>query len=61
MWKHKESGKFYIGSAVNLSKRFTLYFSDKYLDRYKYMYICNAILHHGHSSFSLSILEYIDI
>jgi len=25
------------------------------------MYICNALLHHGHSSFSLTILEYIDI
>jgi group I intron endonuclease len=25
------------------------------------MYICNALFHHGHSSFNLSILEYIDI
>jgi hypothetical protein len=25
------------------------------------MYICNTLLYHGHSSFSLLIVEYIDI
>src|SRR5579871_707953 len=25
------------------------------------LYICNALVHHGHSAFSLTILEYIDI
>jgi len=59
-WTHI-SGKIYVGSAVDLSKRFRSYFSESYLNRYKSMYICNALLHHGHSSFSLTILEYTDI
>jgi len=59
MWKHEESGKIYIGSAVDLSKRFSLYFSKSYLEKNK-SYINNAILLHGYSLFSLTILEYIE-
>jgi group I intron endonuclease len=61
MWTHKESNKMYVGSATDLSLRLGKYFSKNYLNRNKNMYICNALLNHGHSSFSLSILEYIDI
>ena len=32
LWTHKKSGKTYLGSAVDLSKRITQYFSIKYLD-----------------------------
>lgn len=60
-WKHIESGKIYIGSAINLSKRLKNYFSESYLSQDKSMYICNALLHHTHSSFSLTILEYVNI
>jgi group I intron endonuclease len=60
MWVH-ESGKIYVGSAVDLSKRISEYFSIKYLDNNKKMYICNALNHHGYAAFSLLILEYIDI
>lgn len=60
-WTHKESGKIYVGSAFDLYNRFKQYFSKGYLRRYKNSYIYNALLHHGHSSFNLSILEYIDI
>jgi group I intron endonuclease len=60
-WIHKESGKSYIGSAVDLSNRFRKYFSKSYLNNNKSMYINNALLHHGYSAFSLSILEYLDI
>jgi group I intron endonuclease len=60
-WTHKESGKIYVGSAVNLSKRLNNYFNENYLNHDKNMYICNALLLHGHSAFSLTILEYIDI
>ena len=60
-WTHLESGKFYIGSAVDLSKRLKDYFSKAHLERSKTRYINNAILSHGYSAFSLSILEYIDI
>lgn len=58
-WQHKETGKIYIGSAINLSKRFLIYFSKSYLKRNR-SYINSAILLHGYSAFSLSILEYID-
>jgi len=60
MWKHKESGKIYIGSAIDLSKRLSLYFSVSSLKKDN-NYICRALLHHTHSAFSLSILKYIDI
>jgi group I intron endonuclease len=61
-WTHKKSGKIYIGSAVDLSLRLKGYFSITYLNKAKSnSYIYNAILEHGYSAFSLSILEYIDI
>jgi group I intron endonuclease len=59
-WKHNESGKIYIGSAFDLSKRFSLYYSKGYLEKNK-SYINSAILLHGYSLFSLTILEYVDI
>ena len=61
MWTHKESGKRYVGSAVNLSNRLKNYFFKSYLERSKSMYICNALLHHGFSAFTLTIYEYIEI
>lgn len=61
LWTHKESGNKYVGSAVDLSKRITQYFSIKYLDKNKTMRICNALAYYGYSAFSLTILEYIDI
>lgn len=61
MFKHIESGKVYVGSSVDLSKRLSLYFSKKYLNRFKRVYIHNALLHHEYAAFSLSILKYLDI
>jgi len=60
-WIHKESGKIYIGSAVDLYKRLRQYYSISRLNRNKNQYISNALLSHGYSAFSLSILEYINI
>lgn len=60
LWTHKESGKIYIGSAFDLSKRLKDYFSTNYLKRSN-SYICNAIGFHTHSAFYLSIIEYIYI
>lgn len=57
----KESGKIYIGSAVDLSERLRQYYSITRLNRNKNQYIRNALLTHGHSKFSLEIVEYIDI
>lgn len=50
-----------MGSTVNLYNRLKNYFSIKYLERYKSMYIYNALICHTHSAFSLVILEIIDI
>jgi hypothetical protein len=61
LWLHKSSGKLYVGSSFNLSRRFNQYFSKANLERYKSMYICNALSRYGHSEFSLYILKYIDI
>jgi GIY-YIG catalytic domain len=44
-WIHIESGKTYIGSAVDLSKRLKDYFSKSHLERTKTRYILQIILH----------------
>lgn len=62
MWTHLESSKIYIGSASDLSLRLKGYYSKAYMNKAKSnSYIYNAILQHGYSLFSLTILEYIDI
>jgi len=43
---------------VNLSIRFLEYFNTSYLLRNPSMMICRAMLKHGYSNFSLTILEY---
>jgi len=60
LWTHKESGKKYIGSAVDLSRRLKDYYSTYTLNKIN-SYIYKALISHSHSAFSLSILEYIDI
>ena len=60
MWTHLESGRIYVGSAFDLSKRLKNYYSPTYL-KWADNYISRALLFHTHSAFSLSILEYIDI
>ena len=59
-WTHLESGKIYIGSAIDLSKRLYCYYNKAYLKKYNSR-IFNAILCHGYSGFSLTILECVDI
>jgi LAGLIDADG endonuclease/GIY-YIG catalytic domain len=61
IWTQLFSNKKYVGSSVNLSRRLTYYFSKVNIARYKKSRIHNALLHFGYSSFSLSILELIDI
>lgn len=61
-WTHLEFNKVYIGSAIDISTRLYSYYSLPYLNRLKKnSYIYSAIILYGYSSFSLSILEYIDI
>jgi group I intron endonuclease len=61
MWTYRDSGKNYVGSSINISSRFNSYYSLPYLIRRKSSHICNALSLYGYSSFSITILEYIDI
>lgn len=57
-----ESGKCYIGSATDLSKRFRNYYNLSYLETHKNKSIIyKALLKYGYHKFSLGILEYCDI
>ena len=60
-WINLLNGKSYVGSGVNLSHRLKLYYSlrsmNAQLKRGKSA-IYSSILKHGHSSFSLEILEF---
>lgn len=61
LWRNKINGKIYIGSSVNLSKRFKNYFNESYITRLKdYMIIYKALLSYGYENFTLEILEYCD-
>ena len=61
MWKNLTNDKCYIGSAVNLPNRLAFYYSFKAIInslKNSKSHIYNAILKHGHSNFSFTILEY---
>nr|YP_010390664.1 GIY-YIG endonuclease [Fusarium asiaticum]QJT59516.1 GIY-YIG endonuclease [Fusarium asiaticum]QJT62211.1 GIY-YIG endonuclease [Fusarium asiaticum]QJT63584.1 GIY-YIG endonuclease [Fusarium asiaticum]QJT64129.1 GIY-YIG endonuclease [Fusarium asiaticum]QJT64408.1 GIY-YIG endonuclease [Fusarium asiaticum] len=61
LWRNKINGKTYVGSSVNLAKRFKNYFNESYLTRLKdYMVIYKALLAYGHENFTIEILEYCD-
>jgi excinuclease UvrABC nuclease subunit len=56
-----KNGKQYIGSAINISKRLLFYFSILSMEallKSSRSHICSALLKYGHSTFSLSIMEY---
>jgi len=58
-WTHRESGKSYIGSSVDLGKRFTTYYSYDWISsQAKSSIICKSLIKYGYSEFSLEILEY---
>ena len=56
-WVNLKNGKMYIGSSVNLVRRLKSYYNINVLMNGN-MAIYKAILLHGHSEFSLDILEY---
>ena len=58
-WTNIITGETYVGSSVNLCKRFKSYFNFNYLSKNK-MIISKAILKYGYSNFNLEILEYCD-
>jgi len=55
------NNKTYIGSSVNLSHRFSCYYSIKHIERLKTSNICKALIKYGYSGFKLEILEYCSI
>ena len=61
MWTNLMNNKSYIGSSVDLKRRFLEYFNIKRLLRYSSMAINKALLKYGYSQFSLSILEYCEV
>jgi hypothetical protein len=61
-FNNKLNGNFYIGSSVNLSRRFNNYFSLSYISKVKnHLTISRAIIKYGYSNFELEILEYCDV
>lgn len=58
LWINNINGKKYVGSSIRLGIRLTQYFNVNYLKRTLSMPICQSLLKHGYSNFSLEILEY---
>ena len=56
-WINKINNKSYVGSSINLGKRFHVYFSTKRLINSN-MIIYKSVLKYGYSKFKLEILEY---
>ena len=56
-WTNLETNKSYVGSSVNLGRRFSTYYSNKYITKNNNT-ISRALLKYGHSRFRLDILEY---
>jgi len=64
IWENKLNGQRYVGSSVDLSKRFRNYFSVFFLEREikkGNSAINQALLKYGYSNFSLGILEYCSV
>jgi len=59
-WTQLETGRIYIGLVFNLSLRLFKYFSLSWLKQTD-NYISRALIAHDHSTFSLSIIENINI
>jgi len=61
LWTNKINGKRYVGSSVNMARRFRDYYNNSFLTQIKNkMTINKALLKYGYSSFKLEILEYCD-
>lgn len=55
---NNDNGKCYVGSSINITARFYMYFSLYHITSRKNSVICRALLKYGYSKFSLEILEY---
>lgn len=60
-WTNVVNNKTYIGSSINLSRRFKEYYNYSHISKPDRRFpIHNALLKYGYSSFKLEILEYCD-
>jgi group I intron endonuclease len=60
-WINIQSGKKYVGSSIDLWRRFMQYYNIKCITKTsKSSYICRALLKEGYSAFRIEILEYCD-
>ena len=61
-WTNLTDGNSYVGSSVDLGRRFSMYYSEKVLikelKKKINSHIYRALLKYGHSKFSLEIIEY---
>ena len=58
-WTNKLNNKIYIGSSINLSRRFKEYYNYNHISDPKRNFpIHSALLKYGYSNFGLEILEY---
>lgn len=61
-WINNVNGNTYIGSSVNLGRRFRNYFSFNYITDTKCnMLIHKALIKYGYSNFTLEVLEYCEL
>jgi len=59
---NKLNSNFYIGSSVNLSRRFINYYTLSYISKVKsHLTISRALIKYGYFNFELEILEYCDV
>lgn len=61
-WTHLDTNKSYVGSSVNLGRRFRSYFNCSFITHItrNNMVINKALIKYGYSKFKLEILEYCD-
>ena len=60
-WTNLINGNRYVGSSVNLTRRFSWYYNLTTLVKHKKVSLMSkALLKYGHSEFRLDILEYCD-
>lgn len=58
-WTHLKTKNFYIGSSINLWRRFLNYYNFSYISKNN-LIISRALVKYGYLNFSLEILEYCD-
>jgi len=61
LMRNLNNQKTYIGSSINLRRRFKEYFNVNHLIRNNDLVICAALLKYGYSQFTVEIIEYCDI